>query len=416
MNFFKTSTISAVSNLISIVARLVLNKVIAFVGPANFAIYGQFKDLFVLLTSISQLGTENGIVKYTAETQANKTNYGKFLSTSITIHLISSIITSLIVLAFNNQINEVLFKKEDYSSYIIIICSTLTFAALYNLLLHVINGLKDIKTHTFITLTATVVSAILTIILVKLFSLQGLLYSIGINNILFIIIALFFLRGKELIPFKKIKLKIDKTYVPKLLGFSLMSLAGIISLSLSLLFIRTLIIDELSTFDAGIWDSLWRLSAIYFVFLTSSFKFYLLPTFSTIENSLLKNEVLKIWKITFPVILLITATIFLGKDLLIRILFTKEFLAIKSIILFQLLGDIFRIHSWVIGNVLIAKVKTKAFVILQLIWALIFCSSSYLFLKTFGLIGVTYAFCFTSVLHFIFLNIAARNLIWQSKN
>lgn len=413
MNFIKTSYISAFTNVITIIVKLVVNKVAAFVGPGNFAIYGQFKDFLALATTISQLGTENGIVKYAAETQTDNKLYRKFLGTIIFVHLVSSLLTTLITFIFKNQINNLLFEGNDYSYLLSIIISSLLFLSFYNLILCLLNGLKRLRLFTLITVYSTIASGIITGIFVKLFQLNGLILSLAVSNIVLLLIAILVLKYSRKTEILIISFKPDRVFLKKLLHFSAMSISGMVSLSLSLLFIRTTIINKIGNFEAGIWDSVWRLSAIYFVFLTSSFKFYLLPTFTTVKDSLVKREILKIWKITFPLILIITLGIYIFKDLIIRILFTSEFLEMKNILLFQLLGDIFRIHSWTLGNVLMAKAKTKIFVTLQVLWGLLFCTASYFFLLIFGLKGITMGYLLTCILHFVFLNLFQYNLIWK---
>lgn len=412
MNFLRTSYISAITNAITIIVKLVVNKVIAYIGPSGFAIYGQFKDFLALATTISQLGTENGIIKYAAETQFNDKAFKTFLTTIFSIHLICSLATTAVVALFKNSINKLLFEEQDYSYLIAITISTLLFLSFYNLILSLLNGLKKLRLFTIITIISTILSGLITVILVKLYNLNGLILSLPLSNVLFFIVSLLVFKRSQEIDINFINLSINKDLFKQLLHFSAMSISGMVSLSLSLLFVRTTIINEIGEFEAGIWDSLWRLSAIYYVFLVSSFKFYLLPTFTTLQDSLVKKEILKVWKITFPIILFITLFIYLFQDLIIKILFTEEFMLIKTIILFQLLGDVIRIHGWTLGNLLMAKSKTKTFVTLQWVWGLVFCTSTYFFLKKYGLVGSTIGYFITCTVHFILLNICQYKLVW----
>jgi O-antigen/teichoic acid export membrane protein len=416
MNFIKSSYLSAISTAISLITKLIVNKIMAvFIGPSGFAIYGQFKDFVRLTTSLSQLGTENGVVKYTAETKDNITDFKSFISTIFKIHFASALLTALGIFIFKDWLNRLLFEGNNYGLYLIIIGFSLIFISFHNLLLAVLNGLKLLKKYMFISIITTLITALISIIAINYFHLNGLIISLAVNHFIVFVISISFLLKNKILKFSILNAHFEKEYLKKLSQFSLMSLSGIISLSLSLLFIRTLIIDNLGITFAGFWDSVWRISSLYILFLTSSFKFYILPTFSTLENNIqIKKEVLQIWKITLPTIIIITGGVFLFKDLIIRFLFTPEFLIIKSIILFQLLGDVIRIHSWTLGNLLIAKSKTRIFVTLQIIWGVIFSGLSVLLITPYGLKGITIAYFFTCVLHFIFLNISVKNILWKT--
>ena len=158
---------------------------------------------------------------------------------------------------------------------------------------------------------------------------------------------------------------------------------------------------------------MWRISAIYLLFLTTTFKFYLVPTFSNLNNDQLKKEVFKIWKTILPVIFLITIVVYLSKDMIINILFTSEFNLINSLILFHLLGDIIKINCWVLGNILVAKAKTNQFILFQVEWCILFVILSIILANTYGFIGLSIAYFVTYLIHFLLLNIYFRKLLWK---
>lgn len=415
MNFWKSSYISAITNAITIVVKILVNKITAiYVGPSGFAIYGQFKDLIAMTTTISQLGTENGIIRYTAETQNAPNQFKKFLGNSIAIHLLCSAITAIITICFSKSISELLFDSDAYQNVLNIVITTVFFTAAFNLILSILNGLKQLRYYTYITIIATLVGGSVSAILVTLYHLNGLLYAIAFNNILLFTISFFIVWRYHIIPFP-LQLQLDKNIIKKLLQYTIMAITGIVTAQLTLIFIRSLIIEKYDDFNAGIWDSTWRISAIYYTFLITSFKFYLLPTFSKLQSNQFKKEVLKIWKLTLPAILLITGVIYIGKDFFIKLLFTEEFYAIGSILLFQLIGDVFKIHTWTLDNILIAQAKTTKFILLEISWALSFCIGGILLTDIFELQGITIAYAMACVFNFILINIVLYPTLWKTQ-
>ena len=132
-----------------------------------------------------------------------------------------------------------------------------------------------------------------------------------------------------------------------------MAVIGPTCLIVSTFIVRDYIFEEFGSDHAGSWEAMWRISAIYLLFLITTFKFYLIPTFSKLNDNELKFEVFKIWKVVIPIIIIITFGVYLTKDLIINILLSKEFILINSIIFFHLLGDIIKINCWVLGLSLI---------------------------------------------------------------
>ena len=158
---------------------------------------------------------------------------------------------------------------------------------------------------------------------------------------------------------------------------------------------------------------MWRISAMYLLFLTTTFKFYLLPTFSSIAGAELRKEVFKVWRFMLPVIIVIALAIYILRDFVINILLDKEFFLVGTLIGFHLLGDTIKINGWVLGNILIAKAKTKAFIFFQIEWALVFAILTYIFVREFGFVGVSVAYFVAYVIHFILMNVYFRKLLWK---
>ena len=88
MNFIKTSLYSGISTAISLLVRLISNKVVAvYLGTNGIFLLGQLKDFLRLSNVISGFGIENGIIKYTSEFQESELELKKILSTGFKIHL-----------------------------------------------------------------------------------------------------------------------------------------------------------------------------------------------------------------------------------------------------------------------------------------------------------------------------------------
>tara|TARA_B110000008_G_scaffold124160_1_gene126763 strand:- start:2253 stop:3515 length:1263 start_codon:yes stop_codon:yes gene_type:complete len=417
MNFIKTSIYSAASTTISLLVKLITNKVIAvYLGTNGMFLIGQLKDFLKIGNTLGTMGIETGTVKYTSELNKNNTNFKELLSTSFKIHFYSSLIVVLLILIFYNYVttgfsDEMSLIKNNNYKYILSI-SIISFS-IQTFIMSVLNGLKKIKIFVLINIVATLISAIILIYLVVNYSIIGAFYALILSPILTLITALsicLILKPFKLNFFNYL-FKVE--YLKNLSNFSLMAIAAPICLISATFIVRYYIYDEFDSNHAGSWEAMWRISAIYLLFLTTTFKFYLVPTFSNLNNDQLKKEVFKIWKTILPVIFLITIVVYLSKDMIINILFTNEFNLINSLILFHLLGDIIKINCWVLGNILVAKAKTNQFILFQVEWCILFVILSIILANTYGFIGLSIAYFVTYLIHFLLLNIYFRKLLWK---
>jgi PST family polysaccharide transporter len=413
MNFIKTSFYSAISSGISILTKLITQKIIAvYLGTQGMFLLGQLKDFLRLSQSVGTLGTTSGIIKYTAEFQDKKEELSHFLSTAFKIHIGFSALIFLFTLVFNEWLSFYLFDTSQYSKYLVLLTFSLISISIHTLFMSILNGMKQIKLYISINIIATLLSAFFLIYLVINKLIEGAFLAFSITQILSFGISFALILIYKPFSLKLLFGKFHSLNFKKLSKYSLMAIVAPLCLIGATFFVRNHIETTFDTNYAGSWEGLWRISAMFLLFLTTTFKLYLLPTFSKLEGEKLKFEVFKIWKIVTPFVISLALIAYLLKDTIITLFLSKNFLLISSILGLQLLGDVIKINCWVLGNILLAKEKTKFFIFLQIEWAIVFSLLSIVFLNLYGFKGVAMAYLGAYIIHFIIMNIYFRKLLW----
>ena len=416
MNFIKTSFLSGLSTGISLLARLISTKIVAvYLGTNGMFLLGQLKDFLRLGNTISSFGIENGIVKYVAEFEEQKENLSNIIGTSFRINIISAFFVSLVILVFKNQISTFLQIDFDKNFYFFLLVISVISASIHTCFLSIYNGLNRIKLFVIVNIISNIVSAIILVLFVLKMQIIGAFYALVINQILSLIINIIFYAVYKPFLIQWIFKKYINEYFKKLSSFSIMAIVGPVCLIISSFIVRDYLYEKFGADYAGSWEAMWRISAIYLLFLITTFKFYLIPTFSKLNDIELKKEVFKIWKIVVPVIILITTVVYFSKNIIINLLLSNEFILINSIIFFHLIGDIIKINCWVLGNIMISKAKTKSFVFFQIEWSLVFVTLTYIFIEKYGFVGVSISYFVTYIIHFSLLNIYFKKLLWTNK-
>ena len=416
MNFIKTSFLSGLSTGISLLARLISTKIVAvYLGTNGMFLLGQLKDFLRLGNTISSFGIENGIVKYVAEFEEQKENLSNIIGTSFRINIISAFFVSLAILAFKNQISPFLQIDFDENFYFFLLIISVISASIHTCFLSIYNGLNRIKLFVIVNIISNIVSAVILVLFVLKMQIIGAFYALVVNQILSLIINIIFYTVYKPFLIQWIFKKYINDYFKKLSSFSIMAIVGPVCLIISSFIVRDYLYDKFGADYAGSWEAMWRISAIYLLFLITTFKFYLIPTFSKLNDIELKKEVFKIWKIVIPIIILITTAVYFSKNIIINLLLSNEFILINSIIFFHLIGDIIKINCWVLGNIMISKAKTKSFVFFQIEWSLVFVTLTYIFIEKYGFVGVSISYFVTYIIHFSLLNIYFKKLLWINK-
>ena len=275
----------------------------------------------------------------------------------------------------------------------------------------ILNGLKEIRKFTIVNISSSLTGVTITVIFAYTFGLTGVLIASTATAIIVFLINIYFF-NKLGIRWKPDFKSWDKRVVKMLSGFSLMAIVSGFVVPTMQILVRDRIIIQFSVADAGYWQAVTKISDYYLGFITSVLGVYYMPRLSELKSKAeLRHEIIGGYKIILPIVGAIAFLIWLFKDLIIHILFTPEFLPMKPLFTYQLLGDFFKIGSWLLSYLMIAKALTKTFIATEILFAASYVILSYYFMDHYGIIGATYSFCINYLLYWILMWILMRKQI-----
>jgi PST family polysaccharide transporter len=256
----------------------------------------------------------------------------------------------------------------------------------------ILNGIGKIRQMTLLTITGSVLNMISVVAFAYKFGVIGVLISSSVSNVLLWFIGLSFVRKNGLGPTLN-RPQPDKAILKSLLGFSLMSLiAGLLLPSIQFL-IRTKLIQQFSTHDAGMWQATMRLSDYYLNFVYSVLSIYYLPKLSSIHDPVeLRKEILAGYLRIVPIVLLITIMIWVMRYFIINTFLSKEFLDIIPLLRLYLVGDVIKIISWILAFLMWAKALKRLYIYTELSFFALNIALNFLFINLYGLIGTGIAY------------------------
>lgn len=417
MNFLSTSILSAISTIVKLASGLVINKVVAvYIGPAGIALIGQFQNFLGIITTVGNGAINSGVTKYVAEYNEEEQRREDVISAALKIVLIFSLSIGVIVFLGSSFLSEWILKTKEYSMVFKVLGVSLVLIGLNTVLLSIINGMKEIKWFIAINVSSSLLSLLITSILTIKYQVFGALLSMVIVQSLILAITLP-IAVKKLNIKLSFRKKVSKVYYRKLFGFSLMAIVSVIAVSVTQLLIRNHLIVKFSIEQAGYWQSVWMISSMYLMILTTAFSTYYLPKLSELQKrEELRKEIISGYKIIIPFVIISAASIFLLRDFIIQVLFTSEFLEMRSLFAFQLIGDFFKMASWTLAFLMIAKAMTKTFIITEILFAFLFYALTVLFTQKYGLAGVTYAHALNYFLYLVVMLYLFRDIVFTKGN
>lgn len=100
---------------------------------------------------------------------------------------------------------------------------------------------------------------------------------------------------------------------------------------------------------------------------------------------------------------------------IIKLLFTQEFIIMEKLFFYQLLGDFFKMASWILAYLMVAKSMTKVFVITEIVFSFGYVILGYLCIHYFGIKGVSIAFAINYFIYFILMVVFFRKLLFSKE-
>lgn len=382
-----------------------INKILAvYIGPAGYAALGQFQNAVQMITTFASGAINTGVTKYTAEYYEDEARQHNVWRTAGTIALVGSLVTAVLISLFNRPLAAWFLKNEDYGSVFLWFAATLLLFTFNTLLLAILNGKKEIGRYVLANIASSVFALIVTGVMATKFGLYGALVALAIyQSITFFITFLLCYNA----PWFKIKYLfggIEKQAAFNLGKYAAMALTSAVCVPISHILVRDHLGENFGWDAAGYWEAMWRLSAAYLMLITTTLGVYYLPRLSELKNSHdIKIEIIQGYKIILPVAVLSSLIIYLLRDYIIEVLFTKEFAPMRVLFGWQMLGDSLKIGSWILAYLMVGKAMFKIFIFSEIVFASGFVVLTWELTYLIGLEGVAVAHAVNYFIYWIFM-------------
>lgn len=414
MTLIKTSLLNAIAVVIKMLTMLGINKILAvYVGPTGYAALGQFQNAVQMITTFGSGAINTGVAKYTAEYSEDEALQLKVWQTAGTIALISSVVTGGLVALFNQPLAAWFLKSEQYSSVFIWFGLTLVFFVFNALLLAILNGKKEISRYVIINITGSVFSLAVSALMIVQFGLYGALLTLAINQSLVFFVTLALCYRTTWFKLKYLVGGIDKQAVINLGKYTAMALISAATVPVSHILVRNHLGETLGWEAAGYWEAMWRLSAAYLMFVTTTLGVYYLPRLSELKDpKAIKKEIIQGYKIILPVAAGCGTLIYIMRDFIIGLLFTQDFSPMRHLFAWQMLGDTLKIGSWILSYLLLGQALVKMFIVTEIVFGFGFFGWTWLFTDYLGLQAAVFAHAVNYLLYFIVMGFLISK-VWR---
>ncbi len=403
MTLVRTSLLNAIAVMVRMLTMLGLNKLLAvYVGPGGYALIGQFQNAVTMILSFASGAIATGVTKYTAEHGDDVVQQHKVWASAGRISLVCSLLASLLIAIFHRQLALNLLKDELYASVFLWLAGGLVLFVLNSLLLAILNGKKAVASYVAANIATSIVTLLATWWLASAWGLYGALVALAVNQSVVAFISLAMCLRKRWFTFSMLLATPDRAMLRKLGSYALMAIVTAIVVPLSQVLIRNHLVQDFGWQQAGYWQAVTRISDIYLMLITTTLTVYYLPRLAEIKvEAELKKEIRRVYRFVLPLTAVGAVMVYLLRELMLWLVFTEEFRPMLDLLAWQLLGDLIKIGSWVLGFVLLGRALTTPYVITEIVFSLSLYMLTLLLTPVLGLKGAVIAFAINYVLYWI---------------
>lgn len=417
IDIIKVFSLNAMSTFIRMLAGMISVKVVALiVGPAGIAALGQLKNMESILLGLANGGINNGITKYVAEYKDDESTIKLYISNAFKITLIATFVVAIVLILGCRQLSSLILLTDKYYYVFIVFGFTIILYTLNLLLISILNGYKQFKKYVIVNICGTIFGLIYSVILIVIWGLPGAMINTVTYQSVIFFVTLWLCRKLPWMSKEYFNQQLSRPVVRKYLGYSAMTMTTLALAPISRMLLRGYVISNISATEAGIWEGINSISSMYLSVITTAFAIYYLPRMSELTNHRdLHNEIFRCYKIFVPLLVIICVAIYLLRQFAIWLLFTPEFQPMEGLFAWQLAGDFFKVCSWLLAHIMVAKAQTKMYITTEVVFSAIYLLLAFVFLQFNGIVGLVQGYLINYIIYMIAMIVLYRNVIIVEK-
>ncbi|MCB0749378.1 MAG: oligosaccharide flippase family protein, partial [Ignavibacteriae bacterium] len=414
-NILKVTGLIGGTKVINVIINMAKTKILAvLLGPFGIGLEGLLLSTTNLMSTFTGLGLNFSAVREIAI--ANGTRNPEIVSKTILIlrrwMWFTGIIGMLALIVLAKQLSFYSFGNFNYVNHIRILSITLLFGAISGGQSALLQGLRRIKDMAKSSITGVITGFIISITLYLIWGIDAIVPVILLNSLAILYRTWWYSRKVRIV---KVVLSLKETFFG---GISMLKLGlykmgvGFIGKGTNYL-IMVYLAKSTNIHATGFFKASWVLAAIYLNFVLDAMSKDFYPKLSAVQNNFhlinkMVNEQAVVALLLGGPIIVIMLTF---TDFIIVLLYSSDFLEMSSLLSILVFATIFKLVSWPLGYVLIAKGNGPLFLISEIIWQFSFLIFFYLTFDNLGLISAGISYLIAFIVNIIFLHFTLKYLI-----
>lgn len=400
---FKTTAIFGGVQVIQVLITIIKSKFVAvLIGPTGMGLMGLFTTTTGFITSLTNFGLGTSAVKNIAEANASgDVERIRIVSSTLkNLVWITGLLGLVITAIFSPLLSQIAFGNKEYTLTFIILAPTLLLSQLTVGQLALLQGMRQVGFLSKANLGGALLGLIVAIPLYYFFGLKGIVMVIACSSISSLIISSYYSRKKKVYSYKLSYSQLWNEGKGMLnMGFVL-NISSILTVGVGYI-LRLFISNKGGISEVGFYTAGFTILNTYVGMITNAIVADYYPRLSEViaDNTKLSKTVNQQTEILILLIAPILCALIIYIKIVLKFLYTKDFLVVENMMIWAAVGILFRTVSWAISYIFIAKADTKLFLKVELTSHLYFLPLQLLGYLFGGLMGIGIAFLISYIIY-----------------
>jgi PST family polysaccharide transporter len=405
----KSTTIFGGSQIFIILIGIIRTKIVAILlGAAGIGIIGIYQSVIDMMRSVYSLGMDTAGVKEIAEADSKDdritlyktiTRLNKWFKGAALLGLVSCAILSY-------PISIWVFEDKGYTLPIALLSICIFLAILSTGKSVILQGMRKIPEMAKSAMLGSLFGLVSSVPIYFIFGLDGIIPAFIISGLISFFVVEFYYRKQSIENIKASNREAFESGLNTLkLGLYIV-VAGLIS-TISMFLMRGFITRNIDIEAAGLFQAAWAITNVYLGLILRSMGSDFFPHLSAIASD--NNKVKGLVNEQSYIVLVIASPIIIGmllfSDFALAVLYSSEFTAANSVLCWQIAGTFFKVLSWPIAFIMLAKNKGLLFFMTEAVYYIVYLLSGYLLYPHYGLeaAGIGYLIAYIVYLPLVFI-------------
>lgn len=403
----KSTSIFGGSQVITILIGILRNKFLAILlGAVGVGLISIYQSTLDMIKSISSLGIETtGVREIAAVDENEKDRLYHIISIIDRWSLIFALLGAFACLVFCYPISIWVFGDSSHLSLFAILSICMFFTILAAGQTVILQGLRKISYMVKSSIIWNVLGLAISLPLYCFYRLDGVVPVFIVVSIAMFLSAYYYRRKIKIqsvsVSFEQLK------KAGSVLRVGVFIVLASILTTLSFFLVRAFLTKNTGLESVGLFQAAWTITNVYLMLILKSMGSDFYPRLCTIINDnkktgvLINEQTYIVLVVAVPIIVLLL----LCSKIALSLLYSFEFEGAATILNWQILGTFFKVLSWPLGFILLAKGKGMIYFFSETLFLIIYLGGMYCLYPfyDFESVGISYLLAYSLYLPIVFI-------------